>query len=63
MNIEKNEENNKKEEDDNDDEIERLNKELNKENNKIKNVNELIWYCLDYKEHKPENIFDKFFNF
>ena len=63
MNIEKNEENNKKEEDDNDDEIERLNKELNKENNKIKNVNELIWYCLDYKEHKPENIFDEFFNF
>ena len=43
--------------------IEKLNKELNdKNNNKINDINDFVWHCLDFSEEKPEYIFNDFFN-
>ena len=62
IDIDKKDDDNKTEENEYDDEIERLNNKLINENNKMKHFNDFIWYCMDFKENKPENIFNDFFN-
>ena len=62
VNMEIDEESAKNEENDELNEIEKLNMELNRQNNNKTNINELGWHCLDFSEEKSINIFNEFFN-
>ena len=62
VNMENDEESIKNEENEELNEIEKLNMELNRQNNIKTNINELGWHCLDFSEEKSINIFNEFFN-